>query len=243
MNRKLMALNAALALAVVYAGVQLHGEYVAAKARAEAQKHVAIGPVGVPPYMPLPGEPAVMPSGYNYVVQKFLFHPSRDPNIAVDPPPPPPAPPPPPPMPELPRFHGQMNLGDGPTAILAEHPGTPEKDIKPGETIGQFKLVDINSNEITFQWAYNGEIVRRTLRSLEDSTQVAAAQVSAPTAPVSAPAAPVVMTSGVPGELTGQGIKTCQANDNTPDGTVVDGYRKISRPTPFGKACLWEPVK
>jgi hypothetical protein len=51
------------------------------------------------------------------------------------------------------------------------------------------------------------------------------------------------MTSGVPGEKTGQGIKTCVPNDNTPDGTVVDGYRKVSHPTPFGPACMWEPVK
>ena len=85
---------------------------------------------------------------------KILFHPSRDPNVPVELPPPPP---PPPPMPELPRYHGQMNLGDGPMALLVEKPGMPEKAIKPGETIGQFKLVDVNTNEITFAWNFNGE--------------------------------------------------------------------------------------
>ena len=27
-----------------------------------------------------------------------------------------------------------------------------------------------------------------------------------------------------------------------PDGAVVDGFRKVSRATPFGKACVWEAV-
>jgi hypothetical protein len=35
----------------------------------------------------------------------------------------------------------------------------------------------------------------------------------------------------------------CQPNDNTPDGTVVNGFKKVSIPTPFGKSCLWDPVK
>ena len=38
-----------------------------------------------------------------------------------------------------------MNLGDGPMALLVEKPGMPQKAVKPGETIGQFKLVDVNT--------------------------------------------------------------------------------------------------
>ena len=38
---------------------------------------------------PLPGDAPVLPSGYNYVAQKNLFHPSRDPNVPVEVPPPP----------------------------------------------------------------------------------------------------------------------------------------------------------
>ena len=29
----------------------------------------------------------------------------------------------------------------------------------------------------------------------------------------------------------------------TPDGTVVGGFKKVSITTPFGKSCLWDPVK
>jgi len=45
-----------------------------------------------------------------------------------------------------------------------------------------------------------------------------------------------------PGQDTQFGIKTCQPNDSTPEGTVVDCYRKTSRATPFGAACYWEQV-
>ena len=40
------------------------------------------------------------------------------------------------------------------------------------------------------------------------------------------------------------GFKRCELNDNTPAGTIVDGYRKVVSRTPFGEACRWvsEPV-
>ena len=155
-----------LAIVVVYGGVQLRNEYKAAKAREAALRAARITPAPAPPFVPLPNDAPVLPSGYKDVAMKFLFHPSRDPNVPVELPPPPP---PPPPMPDLPRYHGQMNLGDGPMALLVEKPGMPEKAIKPGETIGQFKLVDVNTSEITFAWTFNGELARRSLRELADN--------------------------------------------------------------------------
>ena len=154
MNRKLVLLNAVLLLVAIYGGVQLRDEYRAAKTRQAALRKARISPVPAPIFTPLPNDPPVLPSGYKDVAMKDLFHPSRNPDVPVELPPPPP---PPPPMPALPRFHGQMNLGDGPMALLVEKPGMPEKAIKPGETIGQFKLVDVNTNEITFVWNFNGE--------------------------------------------------------------------------------------
>ena len=172
MNRRLILLNVALVAVLAYGGVQLRDEYRASKARAAALAAQHVQPVPPPAFTPLPNDPAVMATGYNFIAQKFLFHPSRDPNVAHDPPPPPP---PPPPMPELPKYHGQMNIGDGPMAILVEHPGMPEKALKAGDVIGQFKMLDVNTNEITFQWSTTGETVRRTLRELSDHSQVAAA--------------------------------------------------------------------
>jgi hypothetical protein len=46
-----------------------------------------------------------------------------------------------------------------------------------------------------------------------------------------------------PGELTHFGIRLCNPGDTSPEGSVVDGFRKVSSPTPFGSSCLWEPVQ
>ena len=239
MNRKLVLLNTVLLLVAIYGGVQLRNEYRAAKTRQETLRKARISPAPAPIFTPLPNDAPVLPSGYKDVAMKDLFHPSRNPDVPVDPPP---IPPPPPPMPALPRFHGQMNLGDGPMAILVEKPGMPEKAIKPGETIGQFKLVDVNTNEITFSWNFNGELARRSLRELADDSAPAASDAR-PAAP-SAPAPPPQIKSAIgPGELTPQGTKLCDPNDNTPAGSVVGGFKKTVGRTPFGAFCIWDPVK
>ncbi len=242
MNRKLVLLNSVLLLVGIYGGVQLRNEYKAAKAREAALQRVRITPEQPPPFVALANDPPVLPSGYKDVAIKDLFHPSRNPDIVKELPPPPP---PPPPMPALPRFHGQMNLGDGPLALLVEKPGMPEKAIKPGETIGQFKLVDVNTNEITFTWTFNGEVARRSLSELADNTvAVAAAAPDARQSPASAPPPPPVIKSTIgPGALTGQGTRTCDPNDSTPAGTVVNGFKKTEGRTPFGAFCVWDPVK
>ncbi len=239
MNRRLIFLNAVLAIVVVYGGIQLRNEYQAAKAREAALRRARVPPAPAPPFVPLPNDAPVLPSGYKDVAMKNLFHPSRDPNVAVEPLPPPP---PPPPMPELPRYHGQMNLGDGPMALLVEKPGMSEKALKPGDTIGQFKLVDVNTSEITFAWTFNGALARRSLRDLADNSVPAAAAAAAP-APAAAAPPPAAKANLGPGALTGFGSKECQPNDSTPDGTVVGGFKKVSITTPFGKSCLWDPVK
>ena len=46
-----------------------------------------------------------------------------------------------------------------------------------------------------------------------------------------------------PGEAIVSGSKLCQQGDTTPFGTVKDGYRKTEISLPFGKTCLWDPVK
>ena len=242
MNRKLILLDVVLAGAVVYAGVKLRDSYQAEKAREAALKRVKVKPIATPPFTPLPSDPPVVPTGYKDVAMNLLFHPTRNPTEVVDPPPPPP---PPPPMPELPRYHGQMNLGDGPIVILVEHPGSPEKSMKVGDQIGQFKLADVNTNEITFQWTFDGQTVRRTLAQLADNSapaQQASENRPASNAPLPPPP-PVVKRELGPGEITQFGFKTCQPEDSSPEGTVKDGFRKVISQTPFGKSCRWDPAK
>jgi hypothetical protein len=242
-NRKLVVLNAVLLLVVVFGGVQLRNQHEAAKARQAALLAVRVSPVPAPPFVALPNDPPVLSSGYKDVAMKDLFHPSRNPDVEV---PPPPAPPPPPPMPELPRFHGQMNLDGDVITLLVEKSGMPEKAIKPGETIGQFKLVDVNTSEITFAWTFNGDLVRRSLSSIMDRIAETgpAGGSDAPRSQAPAPPqAPQIKSAIGPGALTGMGTRICDVNDNTPAGTVVNGFKKTEGRTPFGAFCVWDPVK
>ena len=238
MNRKLIALNAVLALVVGWAGYLLRNEIVAAKAREAKMRNARVQTPPMAPLPALPNQPAVLATTYKDVAMKTLFHPSRNPDL---PPPPVEAPPPPKPMPALPRYIGTMNLGDGPKALLAIG-GGPSQLVKPGDTIGPFKLVDVNTVDITFEW--EGQIARRTLDQMTDrkietaSNDDRSVQVAAP----AAAAAPVVKTPVGPGETTQFGFRTCDPNDSLPDGTVKDGFRKVSYKTPFGSACRWDPL-
>jgi hypothetical protein len=143
-------------------------------------------------------------------------------------------------MPAIPRFHGEMNL-DGVMAVLSETPNSPQRFIKPGETIGEFKLLDVNTQELVFEW--NGQTIHKGLNELTDRGAASDSQGSpAPTRAAPPPPAPAVKTPTGPGEATPQGYKTCSPNDSTPDGAVVDGFRKVSMATPFGPACRWDPI-
>ena len=239
MKRKIVILNAVLLAVAIFAGFQLRNEWRAAKNREAVTLHPApVKPAAGPPYYPLPGTEPVLAAGYNAIAQKDLFDPSRNPNVPVDAPAPPP---PPPPMPALPHYYGQLNL-DGIAAILSENAKSPQRSVKPGETIGQFKLVDVSIQELVFEW--NGGLVRRRLDQLVDrdgpSSPAPAVSGSTPAPPP--PPAPVIKTPTGPGEMTPLGFKVCNPNDSTPDGAVADGFRKVSYATPFGNACRWDPV-
>lgn len=43
--------------------------------------------------------------------------------------------------------------------------------------------------------------------------------------------------------VIGGGVKACVPGDDSPAGTVVDGYKKVIEATPFGTACRWIAVK
>jgi hypothetical protein len=234
LNRKLVLLDLVLAAVAVYAGVQWRNQWKADKAREAAMLHKSVKPTPALKFDALPVSPPVLAAGYKEIAEKMLFDRERNSNVPVELPPPAP---PPPPMPPLPRYHGTLNLGDGLSTILSENPSSAHREIKPGQRIGQFKLVDVNTVQITFEW--NGEMVRRRLDELTDRTFVASAVADSRAA--SAPAPQVKQATG-PGESTAFGFKICTPNDSTPDGTVVGGFRKVSIPTPFGNACRWDPV-
>ncbi len=240
MNKKLVALNIVLLSIVAYAVWHLRNAWRAEKAREAAELVKSIRPLPPPPFTPLAAAPSVVPAGYADIAQQDLFDRSRNPTVVVEVPPPPP----PKPMPPLPVYHGQMNIGNGPMAIFSLAPNSEHEAVRPGESIGQFKLVDVNTEEITLEW--DGKIVRKNVDEMLDRTagpqgNAAAAQAVRTEQP-SAPPPPVAKTALGPGADTGRGTKICQPNDSLPAGTIQDGYRKVITPLPFGEACLWEPV-
>ncbi len=239
MNRKLWILNLTLVALAVTAGIQLRNRWRADQQRKGSPLHRAIRPIAPPPFTPAPPPGAALPANYLNVAQKDLFDPSRNPDVPVEPPPPPP---PPPPMPPLPVYHGAMNLGDGPVAIMSVTAATKAESVRPGERIGEFKLVDITRTDLTLEW--NGQTIRKDLYELrshsapvaEPAAAVARAEAPPPPKPADTPRA-----KG-PGEVYPSGSRGCQQNDTTPFGAVVDGFKKVSAPTPFGAACIWDPV-
>jgi len=246
MSRKLVALDLALVVLLVWAGYGLRQMWLSAKAREAAEWSHRTGTVPVPPLTPLPNPPAVVPAKYKTIADQFLLDKSRNPDVPVEPPP---APPPEPPMPPLPVYHGLMNLGDGPAAFLSVSATTPCEMIHPGETIGQFKLLSVNEKEIALEW--HGKTIHKLAEELMDNSASSTDQQQAATgarpglaASVAAPAAkpPEPPSEKGPGEQNQFGTASCQTNDSTPVGTVTNGMRKVERVTPFGRICLWESV-
>jgi hypothetical protein len=238
MSRKLLALDAVLAAVLIWAGVQFRAQWRASRTHVSSVLNKTVPPVAPPPLTPLPVPAAVMPAGYKDIAMKDLFDKSRNPDVVIIPPPPPP----PKPMPPLPVFHGYMNL-DGPTAILSMTTTSAHEAIRPGETIGQFKLLSVNAEEIVLEW--DGKEIHKLVDDLTNNSAGPQAADNARTS-AAAPAAPPPQAAEVragPGADTQFGIRTCVPNDSTPPGTVQDGYRKVIKPTPFGNSCYWEPAR
>jgi hypothetical protein len=239
LNRKLLILDVVLVAALAWAGFQFHDQWRASQARQSATLNHRIAPVPPPQFTPLPPTPGVLASSYGAIADKMLFDRSRNATVVVEVPPPPP----PKPMPPLPVYHGMMNLGDGTVAVMSVNASAPHQEVRPGEAIGPFKLVDVTNEEITLEWdgktihKHADEMSDRASREAPQTTQAQTAQAAQ-----AAPAAPANATPLGPGDDGGRGFRGCQPNDSSPTGTVMDGYRKTSTFTLFGQQCRWEPV-
>jgi len=240
MNRRLwILLNLTLAGALVWTIVAIRDGWRGAKAHQAATLTHAVTPPPALPWQPLPNPPAVLPAAYRDVAQKDLLDRSRDPNVPIEQPPPPP---PPPPTPPLPVYHGYMNLTGSPMAILSVTKTSEHEAVIPGGTIGEFTLRAVNSSEIEFGW--KDRVIRKSVAELEDNSMPAAPAAAARSvAPAPTPAAYVPPPPPGPGEATPFGIKRCNQGDTSAEGAVVDGYRKVLKPGPFGTSCFWEPAQ
>lgn len=253
MTRKLLVLDFVLVVIVTAAGFQFHKAWMAAKAREAATLHRTVKPVALPPLPPLAKEPGVTAASYVDVAAKMLFDPSRNPTVVIEKPPPPP----PKPMPPLPFYHGMLDLGEGPIAILSEAANSPHEAVRPGEKIGPFTLVAATGEEVTLEW--EGKQVHKALevaggrnngggqqQAQTDSrtpvVQSSDLRTEAPQQPQPEQQPQQAPRVG-PGEMTAFGFRTCNMNDGLAPGTVMDGFTKTIHATPFGNTCTWSRAK
>jgi hypothetical protein len=233
-KRRLALINLALMAAIAAAGWRLYENWSRAQQREQQMLGWQAKPAGLPAVpVPAPVEGAVA-AAFVDIAEKMLFASDRNPNIEI-------AVAAPDEMPELPIARGVVNLGFGPVALLSPERGQPFKGYGAGETISEFTLVLVTQDEIVLDW--QGEQIRKRI-----------AELMVPDAPAAAPAKggrtesrtnePTVQR---PTEAKGPGAdmgtaRACQPGDNSPAGTVRDGYRKVVSSSPFGQVCRWVPV-
>jgi len=240
---KLRFLDLALLVLAGLLGWQVRREWIQSHARDQVLLHGGLPPAKVPGLNPLDKVDPLTAAAYIEIALKNLFSQDRNPNVIVDPPKPEPEKPTPP----FPVAHGVM-LWDGvpPTIVLSEKSNGPQKGYHPGESIGQWKLVSLDSSFVDLEW--DGKEFKKRIDELIDRNPIA--EVPQPVASKAAPAAaPAVKALSSPGRSgpgaieTGPGQKSCNADDPSPDGTIVDGMKKIVIATPFGSSCRWEQTK
>ncbi len=210
---------------------------------------VKVKPAPVPPVVPAPRPDGTTATRYADVATKNLFSKDRNPNVVIEPP----KVEPPKKMPPLPVVYGVLGLPSGTKAMMSEHPGEPSKTVKAGDSIGEFKIASLDSQNVVFDW--DGKQIAKKIEDLIDrSAALDAAAAAAPATnvratppPAAQPAAPAQGPRTGPGAefptAAGVSQKSCIPGDTTPANTVVDGYRKNVVPTPFGNVCSWIKVQ
>jgi hypothetical protein len=241
---KLRLLDLALLVVAGLLGWQVRREWMESHARMQALLDSAPPPAKVPGLAPLDKVDPLTAAAYAEVATKNLFSQDRNPNVIVDPPKPPPEKPTPP----FPVAHGVM-LWEGfpPTIVLSEKAGGAQKGYHAGESIGQWKLVAVDSSFVDLEW--DGKSFKKRIDELIDRTPVAEASAPRPAAASKAAAAESASQSlsstakAGPGADVGANQKGCVAGDSSPAGTVTDGMKKVVIATPFGSSCHWEQSK
>ncbi len=260
MRRRLLALNLALLAASVLGIWRLRVEYRRAVDRYRILQPPPAAAATLPAAQATPMA-AAQAASYLDAAQKYLLSPDRNPTVVV-------APPKVKPKPPLPQLFGVMSIGGGPTAFFAVPGAQRQKAVRLGETIGEFKLVAVASDQIELEWegekfqAQVSELMTGPAREQAPAasgatgganaggTLVGDAAINPPGAASSAtPVNPAA--SGRPGDIRfGPEMQTATGTvyqaapgETSPHGTVHQGKRKVVRQTPFGQQAWWEDIK
>lgn len=252
MKRRLWLLNIVLLVALILLGHTLRQHWQEAKAHEASvlQKRTPSAPP--PPNSPQPMVRRLEPNSYVDVAQKVLFAKDRNPDVIPPPPPPKPAPPP---VPPFPVAHGVMIWGDIPPTIILSMRGSKDdqRAYRAGDKVGEFQIASIDDRQIVLTW--NGQTFAREISELEERDVPAAAEARPrATRPPPTPAAPTQEAQDVVPEvgpasqrnISQDGrTKTCDQNDPSPVGSIVDGFRKVAVVNPLAPNahfCTWQSV-
>lgn len=247
MRPKLIALNGLLLCALAVVAWQARLRWEEAQTLRRTTVNVPVKVLPPPPIAPAPKPDAAVATKYADVAEKNLFSKDRNATVIVDPP----KVEIPKPMPPLPVVYGVMGLPSGTKAIMSEKAGAPSTTIRSGDSLGEFKIAALDTQNVTFEW--NGKQITRKIDDLIDrsSSQTAtgqpAAAAAAPSGPAVArapspppPAAPSrPATSADLGESTTNATRAVKPGDTSPVGSMVDGYKKTCITTSFGTQCQW----
>lgn len=240
MKTRLRILNVFLLLCCALVAWQMRANHVEASSRMEKTFHstAKAAPAGeVSVEAVAAAKPA---SAFSEVAMRTMFAQDRNPNVVEEKKPEPE----PKKMPPLPVLHGVINFGDGPMAMMSEDAGAKQGSYKAGDSIGEFKVVNVSKEKITFEW--DGKEVVKTAAELKSQTPAPAKKSTRDNVPKAQAAVestpPPPPSKPGPGKDTGGRERACQPGEKSPDGTVVDGWVKKTTYSPMGAVCYWEPV-
>lgn len=246
MRKQMLFVNLILLIVAASLGWKLRADWMMA-----ARRQAALAATSSTATLPVAG-PAAAPApagGWEVMVAGNLFFSDRNnemPRVAEKRP-----------MPPDPILIGTMNLGRTKLALLLEanQTGRMPRQVKEGEDFGGYKVAEIGDNQITVDWEGTKKKVDVTSAPRAESQPPAyAPTASAPSAPTvgNTNSAPVSNTSQVsqggktgPSDeiMPGTTSRRAYPGDNSPAGTVVNGFIKVERVSPFGKETWWQKVE
>lgn len=250
MRKQMLILNVILLLTALGLGYKLSADW---KMTAQRQEALTAGAAStVPPETGLPAAPR-QASGLEVIVANNLFFSDRSNEIpkALEKKA----------APLQPLLIGTINLGRTKLALLVEanQPTAMPRQVKEGDTFAGYTLVEIGNNQVVLEW----EGIKKTVDVSMTPVQVAAPAftpaASSDPAVSSTASSPVTITPGAPpapdsakiipgkqgpGEqfLPGSTSRVAYAGDPLPPGTIINGYMKVERASPFGKEMWWQKV-
>lgn len=252
MNRRVAALALALVALAGFLAWTLRAHLLQEKSHETGVLARRVANKKLLPPPPLDAPQPVTAAQYFDIAQHMLFSKDRNPTEVVEVKPPPPKPP----LPPFPSYYGQVRLGE-PVIFLGV--GGEQNTYRAGDKVGakdKFVIVAFDEKKITL--GFNDEKVEKNLEDLRPKQPEHSPAAAAPAVPqrpsasnsssLSGPASASSLADApkpddIVGAPFGSGYFACVAGDNSPDGTIKDGKKKVISHTMFGQTCHWETVR